>query len=360
MKLLKAVSILAGKKWVLVALAATMAHTSALAFKDSTRSKKIRDSSFVQSYYHLVDLGLQYGSQYMEYRTYYNDTFFLALRPNEVYTLAPSINYRWLSLSYAFTPEFLELNNDDALRGSTRYRRLSTTLSFDRLTLSGLWSTTQGFYLANMGDVYPNWRPGDKHLIFPNMRVRRFTFSGLYRMNPNFSLKAIQGGEEEQLRSTWTLLPGLNISHFRFEVPEDAPIAGKTELMDNLDVNAMLTIAGTWVFAKHAFLSGMAGPMFGFDHFRSLAFNTNQQLVQTNSVNFSTGFHLGINLGYNNPKWYIGLSNYASTYRHAVSNDERLAKVFNQFTLYGGLRIRPPKYLKKTLDWAEKMVPFLQ
>lgn len=339
---------------------AMLTCSAAMAQKDSTKKRNIFDSSFIKSYYNQLDINLQFGSQYMEYRTYYNDTFFLTLRPNEVYTLAPAINYKWLSLSYAFTPEFLDLNNDDDKRGSTRYRRLSTTLSFNRLSLSGLWTSTTGFYLANMPSVDPNWRPGQQHLLFPDMNVRRFTFNGTYRMNPNFSLKAIQGGEEEQLKSAWTLLPGFNATYFRFRVPGDAPIAGKTELMNNLDINVMLTMAGTLVLGRHAFVSAMAGPIVGVDHFRSLAFNSAQQLVRTDNINLSSGFHFGVNIGYNHPKWYIGLGSYASNYRHAISNSERLAKLFNQINLYGGMRIRPPKFLKKTLDWVEKKIPMLQ
>ena len=49
-------------------------HTQAQ--KDSAKIRRVLDSSFIKSYYHLLDINLQFGSQYMEYRTYYNDTFF--------------------------------------------------------------------------------------------------------------------------------------------------------------------------------------------------------------------------------------------------------------------------------------------
>jgi hypothetical protein len=328
--------------------------------KPSLFGKKV-DSSYIQSYYHELDLGTQFGSQYMEYRTYYNDTFFISIRPNEVYTLSPSINYRWLSVSYAFTPEFLEFNNDDSLRGSTRFRRLSTSFSFGQLSLSGIWSTTRGFYLANMADVYPTWKPGQPYLQFPEMEVKRFILNGVYRTNPNFSIKAINGGEEEQLRSAWTFLPGLNIMHFKFNVPNGDPQqAGTIELTNNTDINIVLPIAGTWVFARHAYISAAAGPIMGVDFFRSFAIDENNKIVESNGIRFSTGFHLGLNIGYNQPNWYIGLSNLSSSYRHGVSNAERMAKLHTQFALYGGVRIKPPKMLKKSLDWAEKILPFLK
>jgi hypothetical protein len=328
--------------------------------KPSLFGKKV-DSSFIKSYYHDLDLGMQFGSQYMEYRTYYNDTFFISIRPNEVYTLSPSINYRWLSVSYAFTPEFLEFNNDDSLRGSTRFRRLSTNFAFGQLTLSGIWSSTRGFYLANMPDVYPNWKPGQPYLQFPEMQVKRFILSGVYRTNPNFSVKAISGGEEEQLRSAWTFLPGLNIMHFNFNVPNGDPQqAGTIELTNNTDINIVLPIAGTWVFAKHAYVSAAAGPIMGVDFFRSFAIDENNKVVESSGIRFSTGFHLGFNIGYNQPNWYLGFSNLSSTYRHGVSNAERMAKLHTQFALYGGVRIKPPKLMKKSLDWAEKILPFLK
>lgn len=328
--------------------------------KPSLFGKKV-DSSFIKSYYHDLDLGTQFGSQYMEYRTYYNDTFFISIRPNEVYTLSPSINYRWLSVSYAFTPEFLEFNNDDSLRGNTRFRRLSTSFSFGQLALSGVWSTTRGFYLANMGDVYPSWKPGDPYLQFPEMEVKRVIVSAVYRTNPNFSLKAINSGEEEQLRSAWTLLPALNIMHFKFNVPNGDPQqAGTIELTNNTDINIVMPIAGTWVFSKHAYISAAAGPIMGVDFFRSFAIDENNNIVQSDGTRFSSGFHFGLNIGYNQPRWYIGFSNLSSSYRHGVSNAERMAKLHTQFTLYGGLRIKPPRPLKRSLDWAEKIVPFLK
>ncbi|MCU0394590.1 MAG: DUF4421 domain-containing protein [Chitinophagaceae bacterium] len=346
---------------VLYATAGLIILPAALAAqKDSTRNRRSFDSSYVKSYYHLLDLGVQFGSQYMEYRTYYNDTFYISIRPNEVYTLSPSINYRWLSLSYAFTPEFLDFNNDDSLRGSTRYRRLSASLSLNQLSLSGMWSNTRGFYLANMSQVDSNWKPGDPYTQFPEMEVQRFQFAGLYRTNPNFSLKAIQGGEEEQLRSAWTWLPGLNISHFRFSIPQGPPQAGKIELTNNVDINAILAIAGTWVFARHFFLAGSMGPVFGVDIFNSLAIDENNAVVRANGTRFSSGFSFGLNLGYSNPRWYVGFSNYSSSYRHSVSSTERMAKVLTQFTLYGGFRLQAPPPMKKTLDWAERLLPFLK
>jgi hypothetical protein len=342
--------VLCGASWPLFATAAN----------DSAGKKRIADSSFIRSYYEKLDMGLQFGSQFTEYRTYYNDTFFLAVRPNEIYTLSPSIDYRWLSLSYAFTPEFLEFNNDDDRRGTTRYRRLSASVSFNRFSLTGVWSNTQGFYLNNMDDVYPDWNPEDAYLKFPDLKVRQVQVAGLYRTNPNYSLKAIRSGEEEQLRSAWTFLPGMNFNHFRFTSASADSIIGSTELTDNYDVNLVLAVAGTWVFARHAFLAGTAGPLFGFDYFNSLAYDENKNLVRSDGVRFSSGFYFRLNIGYSNPRWYAGISNYINGYKHASGNDERLAKVFNQFSLFGGFRLNPPKPLTKTLNWVEKILPFLK
>lgn len=328
--------------------------------QDTPITKYKVDSSFIRSYYDKLDFGLQFGSQFMEYRTFYNDTFFLAVRPNEVYTLSPSIDYRWLSLSYAFTPEFLEFNNDDARRGTTKYRRLSASLGIGRFSLNGMWATTQGFYLNNMQDVYPNWKPDEPYLKFPDLKVRQVQIAGLYRFNPNYSLKAIRSGEEEQLRSSWTFLPGINLNHFRFNSSAADSVIGTTDLTDNFDLNLILAVAGTWVFAKHAFLAGTAGPLVGVDYFNSLAVDENQDLVRSDGVRFSSGFYFRLNIGYNNPRWYAGFSSYTNSYKHSSGNNERMEKVFIQFALYGGFRLKPPPPMTKTLKWVEGILPFLK
>lgn len=307
-----------------------------------------------------MDLGVDFGRQYLEYSTYYNDSFFVALRPNEVYTFSPGINYRWLSISYAFTPQIMDINNDDDLRGTTSYRRLSTGLSFDQFSLHGSWSNTRGFYLANMGTVNAQWRDGDEYLQFPDMEIRRFDLNALYRTNANFSLKALAGGEEKQMRSAWSFLPGLNVQHFRFNTSAPDTTPGKVNLTRNLDINFVLPVAGTWVISKHFYLSGAAGPIVGVDFFNALAFDQNSEPTRSKGTRFSRGIYAKAHLVFNRPDWYAGVGQYVNSYRHSVTNNQRLAKTFTQFNLFGGLRIRPPKLLKNVMDWAERVVPLLQ
>lgn len=317
------------------------------------------DTNAIRSYDHMLNVGIEYGSQFTEYRTYYNDTFYLAARPNEVYTFSPFFKYRWLTLSYAFTPDFVNLNNDNNLRGETRYRRLSGSISFNQLSLHGSIASTKGFYIANMPDVDANWKPGDPYIQIPDLKVLQLQGAAVYRTNPNFSIKAIQGGEEMQLKSAWSFLPGFNFQHFQFVANNNDSVPGQVDVSNNFDVNLMLPIAGTWVFGKHAFVSGTAGPMIGVDFFNSLAVTESRSLVRANGTRMSAGFYYGVNLGYNHPKWYVGLTSYVSHYKHGSANDERLAKVFNRFTLYAGYRLKALPFMKKTMDWAEKIVPFL-
>ncbi|MCU0335964.1 MAG: DUF4421 domain-containing protein [Chitinophagaceae bacterium] len=327
---------------------------------DSGRARRQADSSFIRSFYHQMDVGLQFGSQAMEYRTYYNDSFFLAIRPNDVYTVTPVFNYRWLSLSYAFTPGFFNLNNDDDLRGHTRFRRLSTSFTFNRWLAGAQWSNTRGFHVSNMQDVYPNWKPGEPYLQMPSLEVQRVQTHVLYKHNPNFSLKAIQGGEEQQLRSAWTWLPGINVSWFRFTTGDADTLPGNVTLTKNFDINLTLAAAGTWVLGKHFFLSGTAGPIVGVDFFNALAFDEEGQLRRASGTRFSRGAYLAVNLGYNHHKWYAGISSYSTSYRHSNASDQQFEKLFTQFTLYAGLRLKPTKGIKRALDWVENLLPILK
>jgi hypothetical protein len=326
-----------------------------------TKPSHKADSNYVKSYYQKLDLGLTFGSQFMEYKTHYNDSFYITLRPNEVYLLAPSISYRWLSLSYSFTPEFLEFNNDNAEKGSTRYRRLATSFQFGQFNFAAMMSNTKGFYIANTSDMKPGWMPGNPYIQFPEMEVKRYTVSGTYRTNKNFSVKAINGGDEEQLKSAWTFLPGFNFTHFKFNIPRQPPQAGNTELTNNTDINFALPIAGTWVLKKHLYVAGMAGPIVGIDFFNSVAIDESTNITRAEGTRISSGYYYGVNVGYNGPKWYAGTNFYQSSYRHgtAVSYD-RLEKTFIQINIYGGIRIEAPKLLKKPMDWTEKLLPFLK
>jgi hypothetical protein len=345
----------------ILASASLLAGMSLCAQPDSLQAPaaKSSDSLYIRSYYQQLDLGMQYGTQFMEYSTLYPDGFEIVLRPNETWLLTPSLNYRWLSLSYSFTPAFINPNRDDEIRGKSTYRSLSTSLNFGRFSMNARWAKTEGFYLANTSDLYPTWEEGDPYVQFPDMRVRRFQFSTTYRTHKHFSLKAVTGGDEEQLRSAWTFLPSIHLLQFRFEVPGDDDKPGTTELTNNLDLHFTLPVAGTWVFAPHAFVSASAGPEVGVEFFRSLAYNQRSLLATTEGTRASLGYYYAINGGYNGPKWYTGLSAVNSRYQTSDQVSAAMGKRLFQISIYGGIRLNGPRLLRKSLDWAEKVFPFL-
>jgi hypothetical protein len=325
-----------------------------------TGRQKLPDSLYIMQYDHQLHLRTKYGTQYMEYKSFFPGGLRLVTRPNETYSITFGFSYRFIDLSYSFSPPFISLNKDNEIKGETFRKAFSGSFSFHRVTVYGEYINTKGFYLANTDEFDSTWERGDPYIQFPDSRIKQLGASISYCTNPRFSLPSVRGGDERQLKTAGTLLPVLSFQNFVFSSENSNPDEGKTEATHNFDMTLAVPYAINFVIKKQGYISAGAGPAIGVDFFKSLAFDANSNLVTTKGTRFAYGFLARMNVGYNGPRFFGGFEGLINQYSHNSSNEQRLQKVSFLLQLFVGVRIKPPKFLKQSVEWCERKWPILE
>jgi len=103
-----------------------------------------------------------------------------------------SVDYKLISASLSFAPDFLPGNNDERLKGKSSYSELKFRFFPEHFIQTLYYRNVKGFYVDNMEDFLPEWQRGvDPFLQFPDLRIRTYGGSTSYVFNQDFSLKSI-------------------------------------------------------------------------------------------------------------------------------------------------------------------------
>jgi hypothetical protein len=152
-----------------------------------------------------------------------------------------------------------------------------------------------------------------------------------------------------QTRNAFSFIPGAAVYYIHFfqENPVVAAGIGKDNYL--VDVNFNFPVAATIAFSKKWYVSGIAGPMLGLAFYNSTSYNTNLQLVSSNSTELTTGYYLRSGIGYTTDRWFAGFAAYNQRYG-SKSGINRDARFFYGANFYIGFRLKAPKVLKQTSD----------
>ena len=347
-----------GYKWFLtmVFVTCSFAMHAQEKFESPKRSnKKLPDSLFIIKYDTLFHVQTWLSDNHMEYRLKYNRDFELILAPNEINNLSFGISYRFLELGLSFSPQFLN-EKDSWKKGQSDKFSFSFGFSMHRFYLSFDLTSITGFYLKNSAD-FGLRSPDSPFFQFPDLRVGYFSTLLRYNINPKFSTAALGGGTQVQKKSAWTILPSVQFATYRFHDNLDS--AGvQNETTYSTDLNFLSPFVGTVVISpKFAFTMGL-GPSFGVDFFKSVSLNEDRKAQITKGTGFTSGYTIQSALSYNNTKrFFAGFEFRYRSYGHKLENLQRLEKQYSYFQMYCGWRLNPPRFARKSLDWANKVSP---
>jgi hypothetical protein len=324
---------------------------------DSSKKKykKLPDSLFIKRYDTLLHLQTWLSDNQMEYRLKYDQDFQLILAPNEINNLSFGFSYRYLELGLSFSPQFLNSQKDDWKKGESEKFTLGFGFSMHRFHLSFDITTVKGFYLKNSGE-FGRSLPDSSYLLFPDLRIGYFSTLLRYNLKPNFSTAALTGGTQAQIRSAWTITPTFQFVSFHFK--DDFDSSGvQTETTYSTDLNLLFPVLGTLVISpKFAFTLG-AGPSIGVDFFKSVSFTEDNKVVLSKGTGFTTGYTFQSALSYNSRRFYSGIEFRYRNYGHKIEDVQRLEKQYSFFQIYFGWRMKAPGFMKKSLDWVNKISP---
>ena len=187
---------------------------------DTTAQKKIQniDSSYIKYYDNYLNLTTGWNTRNTEYTIsypQYNTRFILS--PKETHQFYISLDYSFLYAYYSFTPQILNINKEDTIKGSSKRSTFATGFSFKRWNFNFDYQSIRGYYLQNTNEFIPGWSKGDPYLQFPDLKTIQVGAQVAYNFNKRFSVASLTSGKEQQLKTAFTFFPDTCLLAYRNE-----------------------------------------------------------------------------------------------------------------------------------------------
>jgi hypothetical protein len=324
----------------------------------SHKKNNAADSSYIRSYDNYVNITAGWNTRNTEYHISYpafNTRFVLSPKETDQFSL--NLDYSFLFVYYSFTPHVFNLNNNDSIKGSSKRSTFATGFSFKQWNISFDYQNIKGYYLKNTGDFIPGWSKGDVYLQFPYLKTIQTGGQVSYNFNKRFSVSSLVSGKEQQLKTAFTLWPML--AYWNIKMKDEAnDSAQKTDnaLTINNDINLLLPLAANIVFAKNFYIAAFAGPAIGINFYSAKGYDANAKAISTSGTTLSNGYYVRGSIGYTGKKFYMGFDAFARKYWHGAE-EHTFAKYSYGLQAYAGTRFDPPRILRKTFAWLDKLIP---
>jgi hypothetical protein len=314
-------------------------------------------STNIITYRHLVNLTPAWSLRNFEFQINYADNLKIILRPNEIQQVSLDFAYRFVSLGFSYTPKILN-NTNNAQRGETDRTSFNFGFKPGRFEFKFEYAKTTGFYLKNTNDYDTAWAPGKSYIQFPNLTNQQYGFSLSYNFNKKFSTASLTNGVEQQQHSVFSFIPALYAYYYKLYEPDSLGNNTSGDYLRDIDINLILPIAYNWVFDKKQKwnVGAIAGPSIGTDIYtaNNLSLSNNQNYK---AALLSTGYFARIGIGYTTTKWFWGAEAVYRRYSNTNEAAEKIVKLFYNVQVYAGFRLVPPKFMRRTVDWAKDKSP---
>jgi hypothetical protein len=304
----------------------------------------------------IISIKLNVNSEY-ELFTVEGDDFYYDIRPNIALSSKISLNYRFISLSLGFTPKFIPGNDDNEIKGATKAFSLGINMSGSHWIQDLQGFHIRGFYLENTADFDPSWVEGkDPYIQFPDLDVIAFRGSTGYKVNENFSLKALNSQTEIQLRSCGSFFPYLLYNYYVIDNKTTA--SSSSQKTKNFDAVASAGYAYTFVIRSKYYASFGINAGIGFQHTNLLTTSLEGDVTtKYNDLLFRSQEKIA--LGYNSRKLFTGIEASLAQSTHNQGNTSVQNESFRTyFQVFIGYRFRAPKFIKHETDIIQKAIPF--
>lgn len=315
------------------------------------------DSIYIRSYAEYLHLSLMYRTDNLRYRLSDASNARFIFSPNETYETVIGASYAFIDVEYSFSPRFVNINNQEDIKGKTKRSNIAFSFSFRRFYIKLEYGKATGFYLHNTADFDTDWKPGKPYTLFPSLQIKQTGGQLTYNINKRFSRLALKCGDEQQLKTAYTLLPTLYVYYFKIRDTDTAIKRGDDEQTRDWDMHISLPGAATFVFAKNWYCSVVAGPGIGLDMINSTLVNKDLKEETQRQTLVSVGYTARLAAGWSNRKYYAGVDAGLRNYAHINKGNETMQKLFYNASIYAGIRFNPPGVLKKSIDWVRRIKP---
>jgi len=269
------------------------------------------------------------------------------LQPNTDLKMKLFFSYRFILFSVAFAPRFLPGNNDNKEKGESDIFEFATTINLQRWFQRLSYTKISGFYSKNQ---YYLPEENNRYLIFPELQYKGFTGYTIYKVNPHYSILALENQTERQIRSAGSLLPILGYRYYTIDNQIELTENTSSQKSNNFEFNLSLGYFYTLVISKKLYASaGLAGGG-GMIYTKLLTrYYEESYTSQNNAPIFRTELSAG--LGYNSKRFFAGVQTAGFLERY---NQNKASNAITHdgvnFQVFAGYRFGAPKVLSRNID----------
>lgn len=240
--------------------------------------------------------------------------------PNDHQRLDFAVNYRAISFSFGYAPDFFAENKDN---NNSKSFNLNFRIFHKQWTQSLELYSQKGFYLES----------DQQRVVLENVKTLKIGGQTSYIFNKNFSFRSIASQAEWQQKSAGSFIPTLSLYYTELQF----------KIEDYNDPGYVCTIALSpsyfynLVVLKNFFLSLGASPGFGIQYLNS----DPSSLYQ---------IELTASLGYNSDTFFTGINSNSKYFTSNTGSNILWDDSVLRAEIYIGYRFKPPKKLTEVTE----------
>ncbi|MBN8565610.1 MAG: DUF4421 family protein [Flavobacteriales bacterium] len=251
---------------------------------------------------------------------------YLEFQPNRRELLGVNLSYKFIDISYGFSPAFFAENKDNS---DSKLFTLSTRLYHKKWMQSITFINQKGFYVSD----------GLEKVTLPRMRTTKIGGTTSYIFNDKFSFKTIANQKEWQSKSAGSFIPNLSMYYTNIDLND-----GGVDTKSNIFLASLApSYFYNFVINNHFLLSG--------------GMSTGAGLTSVDGdVSAIYEWSASLKIGYNSDSFFTFVNLNYIDFIQDTTAQIRLNDEISTIKMTAGYRFDPPKRIKKYYDkTAEKI-----
>jgi hypothetical protein len=270
----------------------------------------------------------------------------LDLRPNTSLVNSYTLSHKFIVFTFSFNPSFININNDEDLRGETKVIRYQTNLALGEHFNQYLsFQKVRGYYLNNTSDFDPSWQEGQPYIQFPKLNYLSWHGVTTYQLNPNFAYFASIAPNQRQARSAGSLL--FDLSYNYYIIDDRTALTGTNSSQRSQNLELLPSVGYGYTFVVDRFYTMLRIKLgVGKIHTKLITRSPGGTVENNDWANIIQGAGTAA-IGYDNGRFFTGGE--FNLMRSKYNQEAQGAAVFNNhtfFEVFVGYRFDPPNFLK--------------
>lgn len=338
---------------------------------------KIKSIPYLFLYFPLASYGQEVNEYNKKYRednntislvagvSYLNNSFGLRyereifrLKPNDSFYTELFLRYRWLDTSISFTPKLIKINNDDDIKGKTKYFNVNFAFFLNsKLRQMIGYNQIKGLYFRDTRKYIDLLLNGsdesitDAYIQFPDANYRSFKGETSYLWVGNKeNYRSYTNMTYKPAKNDFVVITGL---FYQYNILKDSDraiyrgevIGSGEEGSATKDIRlALRTGAGIQRVIDSNWYAVV-------EFYPQLYYS---KLIDEDFHEFNMGMNSNVRIGYDNGKWFVG----AGTQLNWVnsSNSNLYSSTQWQFRAGIGLRFNAPQIVNRNFDKIDNIL----